>query len=388
MDFALTEQQQLIKQEVRHLARKFGPEYWREKDRTGDYPAEFFREFAQQGWLGIALPAEYGGSGLGITEACILLEEITASGAGTTGAAPIHFSIFTPLPIVRHGSEEQKRKYLPLIAQGKIQLAFAITEPDAGTDTTRITTRAERKGGGFVINGKKVWCSNAQQADKFLILTRTTPYEEVSKKTKGMSLFFADVDRTAITIQEIEKLGRHAVDSNQLFIENLHVPAEDLIGEEGEGFYYLLDGLNPERIVVAAEAVGIGRAALEKAVTYAKERIVFGRPIGQNQGIQFPLAESYAKLEAAALLVYKAAWLYDRGEPCGREANMAKLLAAEAAFEAVDRALQTFGGFGYAKEFDVERLWREVRLYKIAPVSQQMALNYIGEHVLGLPKSY
>ncbi|RMF84842.1 MAG: acyl-CoA dehydrogenase, partial [Nitrospinota bacterium] len=313
MDFAFTEQQQMIRQEVRHLARKFGAEYWREKDRTGEYPEEFFQAFAQQGWLGIALPAEYGGGGLGIVEACILLEEITASGAGTTGAAPIHFSIFTPMPLVRHGTAEQKQKYLPLIAQGKLRLAFSITEPDAGTDTTRITTRAERRGDHYVINGKKIWCSNAQEADKVLILARTTPYDQVSKKTKGMSLFFADVDRRSITIQEIDKLGRHAVDSNQLFIEDLRVSADDLIGVEGEGFYHLLDGLNPERIVVAAEALGIGRWAIEKAVHYAKERVVFGRPIGQNQGIQFPLADSLAKLETTALMVYKAAWLYDRG---------------------------------------------------------------------------
>jgi acyl-CoA dehydrogenase len=388
MDFALTEQQQLIGTEVRNLARKFDWSYWRELDDSGEYPHAFFNEFASNGWLGTVIPTEYGGSGLGVTEACIVLEEICASGAGTSGASPIHFSMFPPQPIIRYGSEEMKRRYLPKIASGEMKLAFSVTEPNAGTDTTHLQTTAVREGDAWVINGHKVWCTNAQNADRMLILTRTTPYEQVGKKTKGMTLFFAEMDRQAITVKRIEKMGRHAVDSNELFIDNLHVSHADLVGQEGEGFYHLIDGINPERIVVGAEAVGIGKAAIDKAVQYAKDRVVFGRPIGKNQGVQFPLAEAYAHLEAAELMTFKAAWLYDQGLPCGKEANAAKLLAAEAGCDAVDHAVQTHGGFGYAREFDVERLYREIRLYKIAPVSQQMVLNYLGEHVLGLPRSY
>jgi acyl-CoA dehydrogenase len=388
MDFALSEEQELIRTQVRNLARKFDWGYWRELDRTGEYPHEFFNTFAANGWLGTVIPTEYGGSGLGVTEACIVLEEICASGAGTSGASPIHFSMFPPQPIIKYGSEEMKRRYLPKIARGEMKLAFSVTEPNVGTDTAHIETTAVRDGDDWVINGRKVWCTNAQNADRVLILTRTTPYDQVAKKTKGMTLFFPEMDRQAITVRLIEKMGRHAVDSNELFIDGLRVSHADMVGQEGEGFYHLIDGLNPERIVIAAEAVGIGKAAVERAVQYAKDRVVFGRPIGQNQGVQFPLAEAYARLEAAELLTFKAAWLYDHGYPCGKEANAAKLLAAEAGCEAVDHAVQTHGGFGYAKEFDVERLYREIRLYKIAPVSQQMALNYIGEHVLGLPRSY
>lgn len=388
MDFALSEEQELIRTQVRNLARKFDWGYWRELDRTGEYPHEFFNTFAANGWLGTVIPTEYGGSGLGVTEACIVLEEICASGAGTSGASPIHFSMFPPQPIIKYGSEEMKRRYLPKIARGEMKLAFSVTEPNVGTDTAHIETTAVHDGDDWVINGRKVWCTNAQNADRVLILTRTTPYDQVAKKTKGMTLFFPEMDRQAITVRLIEKMGRHAVDSNELFIDGLRVSHADMVGQEGEGFYHLIDGLNPERIVIAAEAVGIGKAAVERAVQYAKDRVVFGRPIGQNQGVQFPLAEAYARLEAAELLTFKAAWLYDHGYPCGKEANAAKLLAAEAGCEAVDHAVQTHGGFGYAKEFDVERLYREIRLYKIAPVSQQMALNYIGEHVLGLPRSY
>jgi acyl-CoA dehydrogenase len=388
MDFTLTEQQQLIRTEVRHLTRKFDWSYWRELDRSGEYPYEFFNAFAANGWLGTVIPTEYGGSGLGVTEACIILEEICVSGAGTSGASPIHFSMFPPMPIILHGSEEMKLRYLPKIAAGEMKLAFSVTEPNVGTDTTHIQTTAIRDGDDWVISGRKVWCTNAQNADRVLILTRTTPYEQVQKKTKGMTLFFAELDRQAITVKPIEKMGRHAVDSNELFIDGLRVSHADLVGQEGEGFYHLIDGLNPERIVIAAEAVGIGKAAVEKAVQYAKERVVFGRPIGKNQGVQFPLAEAYARLEAAELMTFKAAWLYDQGLPCGQEANIAKLLAAEAGCEAVDHAVQTHGGYGYAREFDVERLYREIRLYKIAPVSQQMVLNYISEHVLHLPRSY
>ena len=388
MDFALSDEQQLIRTEVRNLARKFDWSYWRELDSTGEYPHAFFNEFAANGWVGAVVPTEYGGSGLGITEAALIMGEICAAGAGTSGASPIHFSMFPPQPIIKYGSDEMKRRYLPKIATGEMKLAFSITEPNVGSDTTHIETTAVRDGDTWVINGHKVWCSNAQNADRVLILTRTTPIDQVEKKTKGMTLFFSEIDREAITMRVIEKMGRHAVDSNELFIDNFRVPPEDIVGQVGEGFSYLLDSLNPERIVVATEAVGIGKAALEKAVQYAKDRVVFGRPIGSNQSIQFPLAEAYARLEAAELMALKAAWLYDLGRPCGAEANMAKLLAADAACDAVDHAVQTHGGFGYAKEFDVERLYREIRLYKIAPVSQQMVLNYIGEHVLGMPRSY
>jgi len=388
MDFEFDENQKMIQKEVRRLADSFDMEYWREKDGKGEFPHEFFDAFAKQGWLRIAFPEEYGGSGLGVMEAAMVLEEVMASGAGCTGATPLHSSIFTAMPIVHHGSEEQKRKYIPKIAAGELKLAISITEPNVGTDTTRIRTMARRDGDEYVFNGQKVWCSNAKNAEKTLIITRTEPYEEVAKKARGMSLFFADIHAPGVTIREIPKLGRHAVDSNELFIEDLRVPAEDLIGEEGRGFYYLLTALNPERILVAAEAVGIGRACLDMAVKYASERVVFNRPIGMNQGIQFPLADSYSKLEVARLMVYKAAWLFDNGLPCGQEANIAKLRAAEAGFEAADRALQAHGGYGYAQEYHIERLWREVRLYRLAPISQEMVLNYIGEHVLGLPKSY
>ncbi|MEK7879052.1 MAG: acyl-CoA dehydrogenase family protein [candidate division NC10 bacterium] len=389
MDFALTEQQALIRKEVSALARSFSMDYWLEKDQKAEYPWEFVKAFAAGGWLGINIPEEYGGSGLGITEAALMLHEICASGAGTSGASAIHFYMFPPTPIIKYGSESMKRDYLPRIARGEILMAFGVTEPNAGTDTSRIQTRAERKGDRWVINGRKVWPTNAQEAQKILLLTRTTPREETGGKPfKGMTLFFTDLDRKACTIRKIEKLGRAAVDSNEVFIENLEAAPEDVVGRVGEGFYHLLDSLNPERILVAIEAVGIGRAALERAVAYAKERVVFDRPIGKNQAIAHPLAHAWAELETAELLALKAAWLCDRGQPCGREANAAKLIAAEAGFNACDAALQTFGGFGYAKEFHVERLWREVRLFKIAPVSQEMALNYLAEHVLGLPKSY
>lgn len=388
MDFSVSEELELIRRQVRQLADQFDLEYWREADKKGKYPSDFFQAFAESGWLGVAIPEEFGGAGLGIAEACVVLEEICASGAGTSGASPIHFAIFPPMPIIKYGSDEQKKTYLPQIASGELTLGFSVTEPDAGTDTSRITTRAERDGDDYVITGKKVWSSNLQHAGRTLLLARTTPFEEVEKKTAGMSLFLLDLKSSGVEIREIEKLGRAAVDSNELFLDHVRVPASDLVGEEGRGFYHLIDGLNPERLLIAAEAIGIGRAALDLAVRYANERVVFDRPIGQNQGIQFPLADAYSKLETANLMVQKGAWLFDQGQPCGAEANMAKLRAADAAFEACDAALQTHGGMGYAKEYHIERLWREVRLYKIAPVSQEMALNYIGQHVLGLPKSY
>jgi acyl-CoA dehydrogenase len=387
MDFTLTEQQELIRKEVATLARSFQPDYWLEKDRKAEYPWEFVRAFAEGGWLGAIVPEEYGGSGLGVTEAALILHEICAAGAGTSGASPIHFYMFPPMPVIKHGAEALKRRVLPAIARGEIVMSFGVTEPNAGTDTSRIETRAEPRPGGFEVHGRKVWNTNAQQATHMLLLARTAP-RDPAKPFHGLTLFFTPFDRSKITVKVIEKLGRAAVDSNEIFIDGLEVPAGDVVGEVGRGFYHLLDSLNPERIMTAIEAVGIGRAALERAVQYAKERVVFGRPIGQNQAIAHPLAAAWAKLETAELICLKAAWLFDHGRPCGSESNTAKLVAAEAGFEACDVAVQTHGGYGYAKEFHVERLWREVRLYKIAPVSQQMVLNYLSEHVLGLPKSY
>jgi hypothetical protein len=387
MDFALTESQELIRKEVAALARTFSLDYWLEKDTKAAYPDDFVKAFADNGWLGIMVPEPYGGSGLGVTEAAIMLHEICASGAGTSGASPIHFYVFPPTPVIKYGTERMKQAVLPRICTGDIVMAFGVTEPNAGTDTSRIQTRAVKKGDRWVVNGRKVWTTNAQHATKILLLARTGD-RDPAKPLRGMTLFFTDFDRKAMSVREIHKLGRAAVDSNEVVIESLEVPEEDVVGTVGEGFYHLLDSLNPERIVVGIEAVGIGRAALERAVQYAKERVVFDRPIGKNQAIAHPLAHAAAQLDAAELMCMKAAWLFDNGRPCGREANSAKLLAAEAGFNACDAALQTFGGFGYAKEFYVERLWREIRLYKIAPVSQQMALNYLAEHVLGLPRSY
>ena len=387
MDFTLTEQHELIRKEVTALARSFAPEYWLEKDARAEYPWEFVRAFAQAGWLGVIVPEEYGGSGLGVTEAALMLHDIAASGAGTSGCSPVHFYCFPPMPVMKHGTEALKRKYLPRVATGKIVMSFGVTEPNAGTDTSRIQTRAELRGDHYVVNGRKVWNTNAQNATHILLLARTAP-RDPARPFKGLTLFFTEFDRAKITVQVIEKLGRAAVDSNEIYIDGLEVPLENVVGEVGQGFYHLLDSLNPERIFTGIEAVGIGRAALGRAVDYAKERIVFDRPIGKNQAIAHPLAMAWAKLETAELMCLKAAWLFDQGRPCGAESNAAKLLAAEAGFEACDVALQTHGGYGYAKEFHVERLWREVRLYKIAPVSQQMALNYLSEHVLGLPKSY
>ncbi len=388
MDFNLTEEQEMIRTQVRELADTFDMEYWRDCDRNHEYPHEYLKTFAEAGWLGIAIPEAYGGAGLDIFEACLLLEEICASGAGTTGASPVHFAIFPPMPVIKYGTEEQKQRFLPGVASGELKVGFGVTEPDAGTDTTRISTYAEKVGDEYIITGQKVWSTNIKHAQRTLLLARTTPYEQVDKKTLGMSLFMLDLESEGIERSEIEKLGRHAVDSNILTLDHVRVPAYDLIGEEGQGFYHLLAGLNSERLLIAAEAVGIGRAAIDIGVKYANERVVFNRPIGMNQGLQFPLADAHSKLIAAQLLVYKGATMFDQGQSCGAEANMAKLRAAEAGFEACDVALQVHGGMGYASEYHIERLWREIRLYKLAPVSQEMALSYIGQHVLGLPKSY
>jgi acyl-CoA dehydrogenase len=388
VDFELTEDQLTIRDAVAELASKFDDQYWMEKDEAHEFPTEFYQAFADAGWLGITTPEEYGGSGFGITEASILLEEVAASGGGMNAASSIHMSIFGMHPVIVHGSEAMKQETLPRIVNGDLHVCFGVTEPGAGLDTTRITTFAKRDGTDYVVNGRKVWISKAVESEKILLLTRTAKFEDSPKKTDGLTLFLTDLDRDHVDIRPIRKMGRNAVTSNELFIDDLRIPEEHRIGEEGKGFKYILDGLNPERVLIAAESLGIGRAALRRAVRYANEREVFGRPIGMNQGLQFPLADSLARLDAAELVLRKATWLYDRGEPCGKEANMAKYLCSDAGFQAADRALQTHGGMGYSEEYHVARYFREARLTKIAPLSQEMVLNFLGEHVLGLPRSY
>jgi acyl-CoA dehydrogenase len=388
MDFSESDEQRLIRESVRKLCGDFPDDYWEVHDREQRYPQDFFDAMAAAGWVGVAIPERYGGSGKGITEASIVLEEVAASGAAMNGATPLHLSMFGMHPVVRHGSEWMKRRYLPDVASGGLQVAFGVTEPDAGSDTTAITTRAKKVGENYLIKGRKVWTTKALEAQRVLLLARTTPADQVSRKTEGMSLFLAELQRPEVTISPIAKLGRNAVHTCEVLYDELPVAGSDLVGEEGKGFRYLLDGLNAERILIAAEALGIGRAALRRAVNYANERVVFGRPIGKNQGIAFPLAEAATRLDAAELMVRRAAWLIDQGKNCGREANMAKWTAAEAGFFAADAALQTHGGFGYAREYHVERYWREARLMKLAPISQEMILNYVAEHSLGLPRSY
>ncbi|MFC4376214.1 acyl-CoA dehydrogenase family protein [Nocardia halotolerans] len=388
MSFELSEDQQLIRKSVAELMKRFDDNYWLEKDQAHEFPTEFYDAIAKGGWLGITMPEEYGGHGLGITEATLLLEEVARSGGGMNAASAIHLSIFGMHPVVVHGSAELKRRTLPRIVNGDLHVCFGVTEPGAGLDTTRITTFARREGDHYVVSGRKVWISKAMESEKILLLTRTQRYDDVEKKTDGLTLFLTDLDRDRVDIRPIAKMGRNAVTSNELFIDELRIPVEDRVGEEGKGFSYLLDGLNPERMLIAAEALGIGRVALDRAVRYANERVVFGRPIGMNQGIQFPLADSLAQLDAAELVLRKATWLYDAGKPCGREANTAKYLCADAGFNAADRALQTHGGMGYAEEYNVARYFREARVMRIAPVSQEMILNYLGSHTLGLPRSY
>jgi acyl-CoA dehydrogenase len=388
VDFALTDDQAAIRSAVADLARRFDDDYWLDKDAAHEFPTEFYDAIAAGGWLGITIPVQYGGHGLGITEASLVLEEVARSGGGMNAASSIHMSIFGMHPVVVHGSEELKQATLPRIATGDLHVCFGVTEPGAGLDTSRITTFARREGDEYVVNGRKVWISKAMESEKILLLTRTTPRSEVNRPTDGMTLFLTDLDRDHVEIRPIRKMGRNAVTSNELFIDDLRVPVTDRVGEEGQGFRYLLDGLNPERMLIAAEALGIGRAALDKAVRYGNQRVVFDRPIGMNQGIQFPLADALARLDAAELMLRKATWLYDQGRPCGREANTAKYLCAEAGFLAADRALQVHGGMGYAEEYHVARYFREARLMRIAPVSQEMVLNYLGSHVLGLPRSY
>ncbi|MSQ19874.1 MAG: acyl-CoA dehydrogenase [Betaproteobacteria bacterium] len=388
MNFDLSGEQQQICEAVGRVCAAFGDDYWLAKDNDGGFPHDFHAAFAKAGWLGIAMPTEFGGAGLGITEAAIMMQTIAYSGAGFSGASAIHMNIFGLHPVVRFGTDAQKRRYLPPLIAGTDRACFAVTEPDAGLNTLRLKTRAVRDGDRYLINGQKIWTSTAQIANKILMLVRTTPLEEVTKATGGLTLFYTDLDRRRIEVREIAKMGRKAVDSNQLFIDNLSVPIEDRIGEEGKGFEYILHGFNPERILIGAESVGLGRAALARATRYAGERIVFDRPIGKNQAIQHPLAKAWAELEAADLMVFKAAALYDAGKPCGAEANAAKYLAAEAGFRACETAVLTHGGMGYAKEFHVERLMRESMIARIAPVSREMVLSFIAERVLGLPRSY
>ncbi|WP_407671253.1 acyl-CoA dehydrogenase family protein [Nocardia stercoris] len=378
---------EVVRQATRDLARRFDNNYWLDKDRKHEYPWEFVKAFAAGGWLGAMIPEEYGGIGLGLREAAVMMGEIAASGGGMSGGSAIHFYVFPPAPIVKYGSEQMKREYLPKLAAGELLMAFGVTEPTAGVDTSRIKTKATKVDGGWVINGQKVFITNAQNAQKILLLARTSPRRD-DKPLWGMSLFLCDMDRSAITVREIDKLGRAAIDTNELFIDNLEVSDDRLVGEVDKGFYYLLDGLNPERIVVGMEGIGLGRAALELATEYAKNRVVFDRPIGQNQAVAHPLADSWIRLEAAEGMVMKAAELFDRGLPCGPEAAAAKYLGAEGGFEACDRAFSTLGGYAYAKEYHIERLWREVRLLRNAPFSQEMVRNYISQQVLGLPRSY
>tara|TARA_B100000686_G_scaffold352936_1_gene456589 strand:- start:191 stop:1357 length:1167 start_codon:yes stop_codon:yes gene_type:complete len=388
MDFIESEEQTLIRESVRKLCSGFSDDYWEEHDRFGRFPDDYFKSMAEAGWLGIAIPEKYGGAGKGLQEAAIVLEEVAASGAAMNGATPIHLSIFGMHPVVKHGSEAMREKYLPPVAQGKLQVAFGVTEPNAGSDTTSIETFARLEGDHYRVKGRKVWTTKALESERVLLLVRTQAREKVDRKTEGMTLLFAELQKPEVSISAIPKLGRNAVRTCEVVYDDLKVAVEDRVGEEGRGFRYLLDGLNAERILIAAESLGIGKAALRRAVQYANERVVFDRPIGKNQGIAFPLAEARTKLDAAELMIKKAAWKLDNDMACGTEANMAKWLAAEAGFYAADCAVQTHGGFGYAREYHVERYWREARLMKLAPISQEMILNFVAEHELGLPRSY
>ena len=388
MNFETTDEHQLIRDAVGKICANFPDEYWAECDSKHRFPWDFYNAMAKDGWIGIAIPEEYGGSGRGITEASIVLEEVAASGAAMNGASGIHLSIFGMHPVVRHGSEEMKQKYLPQVASGDLHVCFGVTEPDAGTDTTSITTTARREGDCYIVRGRKVWTTKALDCERVLLLTRTQARDQVARRTQGMTLLLAEIQRPEVSISPIDKVGRNAVATCEVVYDDLPVQVTDRVGEEGRGFRYLLDGLNAERILVASEALGIGRAAMRRAVAYANDRVVFNRPIGMNQGVSFPLGEAQMRLDAAELMIRKASWLIDHGQPCGAEANMAKWLAADACFQAADQAVQTHGGFGYAKEFHVERYWREARLQRLAPISQEMVLNYVTEHVLGLPRSY
>ena len=379
MDFAFSPEQERIREAIAKLCERYGDGYWLAHDKSGEFPADFHQACARDGWLGIAMPEAYGGAGLGISEAAVMMQAIAESGAGFSGCSAVHMNIFGLNPVVVLGTEEQKRRWLPPLIAGSERACFAVTEPNTGLNTRNLKTRAEKRGGDYVVSGQKVWISTAQVAEKVLLLARADA---------GLTLFYTDLDRRHVEVREIDKMGRHAVDSNQVFFDALPVPEQDRIGEEGKGFEYILHGMNPERILIAAELVGLGRCAVKRAAKYAKERIVFDRPIGQNQAIQHPLAANWMALEAAGLMVYKAAWLYDAGKSCGAEANSAKYLAGEACFDACQQAVMTHGGYGYAKEYHVERYLREALLGRIAPITPPLMLCFIAEKVLGLPKSY
>jgi acyl-CoA dehydrogenase len=386
--FWLTDEQEAIREGVTRVCSNYGDDYWLKTDDTGKFPEDFVADMAAGGWLGVAMPESVGGAGLGLTEAAVVMQTVAQSGAGFSGASSIHLNIFGPMPLVKFGTDAQREKLLPRIISGEDKMCFAVTEPNSGLDTSSLESKAERTNDGYLINGRKIWTTGAQRANKILIIARTTPKDQVAKPHQGLSLFYTDLNREHIDAKPIPKMGRRAVECNTLFIDNLPVPQDDLVGEEGKGFQYLLHGLNPERVLFGAEAVGLGRAALARAATYANERVVFGRPIGQNQGVQHPLAKSWCELEAANLMAFKAAALYDAGKECGAEANAAKYLGAEAGFRACESAVLAHGGMGYAKEYYVERYFREAMIARIAPVSREMILNFIAERVLLLPKSY
>jgi acyl-CoA dehydrogenase len=383
-----SEHLQALREGVRAVVKRFDDDYWLARDDDGEFPFEFHRAMAQGGWLGITMPEAYGGSGLGVTEAAVMMHEIASHGGGMTATSAVHINLFGPHPIVVHGTDEQKARWMPRLVAGEDQCCFGFTEPDAGLDTTRIKTFAEKVDGGYLVRGQKVWTSTAQVANKIMLLTRTTRYEDATRPTDGITIFYTDLDRAKIEVRRIAKMGRKAVDSNAIFIDGLFIPDANRIGEEGRGFSYILDSLNPERVLIAVEAIGIGQDALRRASTYARERIVFDRPIGQNQGVQHPLAERWMYLESAWLMAMRAAALYDGGKPCGAEANSAKFLGARAGYEACLQAVLTHGGFGYAREYHVERLLREVLITRIAPITEQLILSYVAERVLQQPRSY
>ena len=388
MDFSISDDHRAIRENVRAVVRSFGDDYWLARDEDAKFPKEFHQAMAKAGWLGITMPTEYGGAGLGVTEAAIMMHEVASHGGGMSAASTVHINLFGPHPILVFGNDDQRKRWLPPLVEGKDQVSFGVTEPDAGLNTTQIKTFAQKVDGGYLVKGEKVWTSTAQVATKILLLTRTKKFEDCKKPTDGITLFYTDFDRSKIDVHLIHKMGRAAVDSNSIYIDGLFIPESDRIGEEGKGFSYILHSLNPERILIAAEAIAIGQDALRRATKYAKDRVVFNRPIGQNQSIQHPLAERWMALEAAWAITMKAAWLYDTEQPCGAEANTAKFLGARAGFDAALQAVLTHGGFGYAKEYHVERLLREVTINRIAPITEQLILSFIAEKVLDLPKSY
>lgn len=386
--FNLNEDRRAIRDGVADICARFGDDYWSDCDREARFPREFRNAMAEGGWLGLTMPEHLGGAGMGVTEAAIVLHTIASSGGAMAAASSIHMNMWGTHPIVVHGSPEQHSRWVPRLLTGEDQVCFGVTEPDAGLDTTNIKTFATKVDGGYSVTGRKMWISAAQDAHKILLMTRTAPKSASNKSTDGMTLFYTDLDRSKVEVRRIAKHGRSAVDSNAVFIDNLFIPEQDRIGEEGKGFKYLLDGLNPERILIAVEAIGVGQDSLRRAAAYAQERVVFGRPIGQNQGIQHPLAECYLNLEAAMLMAARAAELYDSGQPCGLEANGAKLLGSRAGHQACMQSVLTHGGMGYAKEYQVERLLRESLIMRIGPVTDQMILSFVAEKALGQPKSY